>query len=137
VVCAECGFHLTPGSMSCSNCKVSFNAPVPHENVEPAGADNAMPQQMPVGGAPRQPRSSGENSHSGTGNGGFVWQVLERGKHVRGVRQPVPPPEVARAKVPGGWLVCTGFVRSLAGISYSGMTFYPDPDHLWDGNTLP
>jgi hypothetical protein len=34
---------------------------------------------------------------------------------------------VARAKLPGGWLV------SLRG---SGLTFYPDPDHAWDGKSL-
>ena len=33
-----------------------------------------------------------------------------------------------RAKVPGGWLV--------AAIE-TGMTFYPDPQHLWDGSSLP
>jgi hypothetical protein len=32
----------------------------------------------------------------------------------------------ARAKVPGGWLV------AVAG---SGVTFYPDPAHAWDGNS--
>lgn len=30
---------------------------------------------------------------------------------------------VARAKVPGGWLVVCG----------TGVTFYPDPGHEWDG----
>jgi hypothetical protein len=38
---------------------------------------------------------------------------------------------VERAKVPGGWFV-TFHVGSSAGI-----TFYPDPDHEWDGNSLP
>ena len=33
-----------------------------------------------------------------------------------------------RAKVPGGWLM---------GIVGGGMTFVPDPDHKWDGNSLP
>lgn len=32
----------------------------------------------------------------------------------------------ARAKVPGGWLVTCG----------SGVTFYPDPHHKWDGTSL-
>jgi hypothetical protein len=36
-----------------------------------------------------------------------------------------------RAKVPGGWLVC---IWDSYGI---GLTFYPDPDHKWDGGTLP
>jgi hypothetical protein len=36
-----------------------------------------------------------------------------------------------RAKVPGGWFVyvyCSGD---------SGILFYPDPKHEWDGNSLP
>ncbi len=33
---------------------------------------------------------------------------------------------VARAKVPGGWLVACG----------SGVTFYPDPKHQWDGSSV-
>ncbi|CAN2049582.1 conserved hypothetical protein [Candidatus Magnetomoraceae bacterium gMMP-13] len=31
-----------------------------------------------------------------------------------------------RAKVPGGWLVYW----------YEGITFYPDPNHKWDGTSL-
>lgn len=39
-----------------------------------------------------------------------------------------------RAKVPGGWLV---IVSGLSGPSGArGVTFYPDPDHKWDGATL-
>jgi len=34
--------------------------------------------------------------------------------------------EVHRAKVPGGWLV-------LVLHNTQGLTFYPDPDHEWDG----
>ncbi len=36
-----------------------------------------------------------------------------------------------RAKVPGGWLVAISLTYG------AGVTFYPDPDHLWDGNSLP
>jgi hypothetical protein len=32
-----------------------------------------------------------------------------------------------RAKVPGGWLI--------AAASGAGLTFYPDPDHMWDGTS--
>lgn len=36
---------------------------------------------------------------------------------------------VYRAKVPGGWLVVvTDDAR--------GLTFYPDPEHHWDGGSL-
>ena len=38
------------------------------------------------------------------------------------------PHTVARAKVPGGWLVL---------IDGSAATYYPDPEHAWDGTTLP
>ena len=36
-----------------------------------------------------------------------------------------------RAKVAGGWLVI------VIGSSGSSVTFYPDPNHTWDGGTLP
>ena len=35
---------------------------------------------------------------------------------------------VYRAQVPGGWLVFTYW-----GSGYAGQTFYPDPNHQWDG----
>ncbi|MEK7405569.1 MAG: hypothetical protein AAB225_10720 [Acidobacteriota bacterium] len=35
---------------------------------------------------------------------------------------------VRRAKVPGGWLVA---------ISPDALAFYPDPEHAWDGTSLP
>ncbi len=37
-----------------------------------------------------------------------------------------------RAKVPGGWLV---FIHR--GEAAGGAFYYPDPEHKWDGNTLP
>ena len=36
---------------------------------------------------------------------------------------------VYRAKVPGGWLV-------LVADNATGLTFYPDPEHNWDGGSL-
>ena len=41
------------------------------------------------------------------------------------------PPKVIRAKVPGGWFVKVD--RTDAG----GAFFYPDPEHTWDGSSLP
>jgi len=41
---------------------------------------------------------------------------------------------VSRAKVPGGWLV---LVRGGGADEALGLTFYPDPEHKWDGNSLP
>jgi hypothetical protein len=37
---------------------------------------------------------------------------------------------LSRAKIPGGWLL---IVTSNSG---SGLTFYSDPQHKWDGNSL-
>jgi len=37
---------------------------------------------------------------------------------------------VYRVKVPGGWLVLTYWADK------SGMTFYPDPNHQWDGRSI-
>jgi hypothetical protein len=37
------------------------------------------------------------------------------------------PYAIARAKVPGGWLLASG---------NSSPTFYPDPDHAWNGESL-
>lgn len=36
------------------------------------------------------------------------------------------PYRLFRTKVPGGWLVTCN----------EGMTFYSDPDHKWDGNSI-
>ena len=37
--------------------------------------------------------------------------------------------QMLRAKVPGGWLI--QFTLGVGGF------FYPDPEHLWDGSSLP
>ncbi len=37
--------------------------------------------------------------------------------------------KVHRTKVPGGWLV-------LVMHNTTGVTFYPDPEHKWDGGSL-
>ncbi|HEY3333126.1 MAG TPA: hypothetical protein VGK19_24040 [Capsulimonadaceae bacterium] len=39
-------------------------------------------------------------------------------------------PIVSRARVPGGWLIWTRTGE------LGGLTFYPDPDHSWNGETL-
>ena len=41
----------------------------------------------------------------------------------------------SRCKVPGGWLV-ESLYSSANGIG-KGLTFVPDPEHRWDGNSLP
>ena len=40
---------------------------------------------------------------------------------------------VLRIAVPGGWLV----YASNSYHHHGGMTFYPDPEHRWDGGGLP
>ena len=40
-------------------------------------------------------------------------------------------PRMYRAKVPGGWLVMIVWGNEAS------ITFYPDPDHEWDGSSLP
>ena len=64
----------------------------------------------------------------------LVWEQLERDTkevNVPFVGKFNPAEIVKRAKVPGGWLV---LIMTHNG---SGVTFYPDPNHLWDGNSLP
>ncbi|NEO23205.1 MULTISPECIES: hypothetical protein [unclassified Moorena] len=53
----------------------------------------------------------------------LVWEKLNC------KNQPIGGLGVWRTKVPGGWLVA---IRSTNG-SGSGVTFYPDPTHQWDG----
>ncbi len=36
-----------------------------------------------------------------------------------------------RAKVPGGWFI------QLGSVTAGGAFFYPDPEHQWDGASLP
>jgi hypothetical protein len=44
-----------------------------------------------------------------------------------------------RTKVPGGWLVVIEQPTSRPGAPpiYTAISFYPDPDHAWDGGSLP
>ncbi len=47
--------------------------------------------------------------------------------------------QIWRAKIPGGWLVTTGFhfsVGANAAAGGNGVTFVPDPGHNWDGGSL-
>jgi hypothetical protein len=41
--------------------------------------------------------------------------------------------EIHRAKVPGGWLVIT----RVGGEVPQGIAFYPDPEHKWNGGSVP
>jgi len=64
------------------------------------------------------------------------WEYLGTDRAQQG-REPVPKewqPEVAtyRAKLPGGWLVMT----IVANNHPPCLTFYPDPNHRWDGSSV-
>jgi len=52
-----------------------------------------------------------------TGRPSLRWETIASSHYV-----------VLRTKVPGGWLVAAGAGPSL--------TFYPDPEHRWDGTSL-
>jgi len=42
--------------------------------------------------------------------------------------------DIYRAKIPGGWLISATENTRQNGLS---VAFVPDPDHNWDGNSLP
>jgi hypothetical protein len=67
----------------------------------------------------------------------LVWERLK----VSGVDTSTAP-RVYRCKIHGGWLLETSRSRgSFGGQSGGGigvgLTFIPDPEHKWDGNSLP
>jgi hypothetical protein len=51
------------------------------------------------------------------------WESIESGKGLT----------VLRDRVPGGWLV----YASNSFHHHGGLTFYPDPEHQWNGGSLP
>jgi hypothetical protein len=44
-----------------------------------------------------------------------------------------PAKHAYRARVPGGWLV---FIWTPGRGGLTDVTYYPDPDHRWDGGTF-
>lgn len=56
----------------------------------------------------------------------LVWEELKSSRAEGGILK--LDWTVHRAKVPGGWLV-------LVMHNTSGLTFYPDPEHKWDGGS--
>jgi hypothetical protein len=60
----------------------------------------------------------------------IIWEELEKSYLVNGQIKPSLYP-IRRAKVPGGWLVRTSSAEG------AGICFYPDPQHKWDGSSLP
>jgi hypothetical protein len=57
----------------------------------------------------------------------LVWDKLDSSRSGSGMMR--MGWDVHRTKVPGGWLV-------LAIQNTTGLTFYPDPEHKWDGGSL-
>ena len=49
--------------------------------------------------------------------------------------------QIRRSKIPGGWLVTARDAAASSANGDSGggigMTFVPDPQHVWDGTSLP
>lgn len=66
-------------------------------------------------------------------DGSQTWERLEVQK-VRGFVGSGILLSMFRSRVPGGWLV-TSMPGNLA--SVTSLAFYPDPDHTWDGSSLP
>lgn len=59
-----------------------------------------------------------------------IWKWEKIGTYNVALLQPA---EIFRAKVPGGWLIN---VREMQK-GQMGLTFFPDPNHQWDGKVLP
>ena len=60
----------------------------------------------------------------------LIWEEVKSEWAKKGFLS-LPAPYVIRAKVPGGWFIRTGQGEGVAAF------FYPDPEHLWDGSSLP
>jgi len=60
----------------------------------------------------------------------LVWEEIKCQTAKKGIFGNAMVP-ILRAKVPGGW-----FVQVSAGVGI-GAFFYPDPEHTWDGSSLP
>lgn len=58
----------------------------------------------------------------------LVWEELNSSRQGGGILK--LGWNIHRTKVPGGWLV-------LVIHNTSGLSFYPDPKHTWDGTSLP
>lgn len=78
----------------------------------------------------------------------IYWQEIEHNWPTNDGK--TPSFRVGRAKVPGGWLVIFFELRTeeywanmrenfseVWAAGFGGLTFVPDPNHSWDGNSLP
>ena len=60
----------------------------------------------------------------------LIWETVKSELMEKGFFAAAAP-STLRTKVPGGW-----FVQSCVGVAGSAF-FYPDPEHTWDGSSLP
>lgn len=70
-------------------------------------------------------------SNEQTSRPALKWQTLVTERQEDGILNSAYLTE--RAKVPGGWLVISQFHVGGA----HGMVFLPDPNHTWNGGSLP
>ncbi len=82
--------------------------------VEPAEVEEAEA----VGAAARAPEKVEITESKPSEEAGLRWEALSSDRF-----------GVFRAKVPGGWLI------AVEGRSGCALTFYPDPNHHWDGRS--
>jgi|WetSurSiteA1Bulk_404760.scaffolds.fasta_scaffold87696_1 hypothetical protein len=61
------------------------------------------------------------------------WEQLEALDKDLPIPCPGSPSNIARSKIPGGWLVSAAGITTQA----AAITFVPDPEHKWNGNSLP
>jgi hypothetical protein len=59
----------------------------------------------------------------------FWWEEIDTSIQPQEYKGERIGPTVLRASVPGGWFVYVGYNNQ------GGVTFYPDPDHRWDGRS--
>jgi hypothetical protein len=62
--------------------------------------------------------------------GELVFEVLRVGGESRAQLS------VQRARVPGGWFVVSYLMATMS-FKTASMIFFPDPEHRWDGTSLP
>lgn len=84
----------------------------PHDILASA-LGNALSEDAPGAGSPAASATGG--GKAGPERPRLRWEPLESSHY-----------SLMRAKVPGGWLVALGG---------TGLTFYADPEHQWDGTS--
>lgn len=61
---------------------------------------------------------------------GLIFEALKIGGDIRAVLT------LQRTRVPGGWLLAACHLAMMS-LHTASVTFYPDPEHKWDGKSLP